>query len=112
MGVKPIEEVDQTTTPASDRGASGAQRFSVQPAAQSPRELYRKGRRGCEPEGDAPDQMTTAENPRVMEALWADLTRQADAFESPDWHAAVLRESDPRIAEGREPSTDWRHIIR
>jgi hypothetical protein len=53
------------------------------------------------------DQMTTAEKLRAMEALWADLTRQADAFESPAWHADVLRDRDQRIAEGKEPSTDW-----
>jgi hypothetical protein len=53
------------------------------------------------------DQMTTAEKLRVMEALWADLTRRADAFESPTWHGEVLRERDQRIAEGKESSTDW-----
>jgi hypothetical protein len=53
------------------------------------------------------DQMTTEEKLRAMEALWADLSRKADAFESPAWHADVLRERDLRIAEGHEPSVDW-----
>lgn len=53
------------------------------------------------------DQMTTAEKLRAMEALWADLTRQADNYESPAWHGEVLRERDQLIAEDREPSTDW-----
>lgn len=53
------------------------------------------------------DQMTTAEKLRAMEVLWADLTRQAEAFESPSWHGDVLRERDQKIAEGKEPSTDW-----
>ena len=35
------------------------------------------------------DRMTTAEKLRAMEALWADLTRNADDFESPAWHADV-----------------------
>ena len=53
------------------------------------------------------DQMTTAEKLRAMEALWADLSRNADSFESPAWHADVLRERDQRIAEGKEPSIEW-----
>ncbi len=53
------------------------------------------------------DQMTTAEKLRAMEALWADLSRNADSLESPAWHADVLRERDQRIAEGKEPSADW-----
>lgn len=53
------------------------------------------------------DQMTTEEKLRAMEALWTDLSRQADVFESPAWHADVLRERDRRIAEGSEPSIEW-----
>ena len=53
------------------------------------------------------DQMTTEEKLRAMEALWADLSRKADSFESPAWHSDVLRERDQRIAEGKEPSSDW-----
>jgi hypothetical protein len=53
------------------------------------------------------DQMTTEEKLRAMEALWADLTRKADSFESPAWHGEVLRERDQRIAEGKESFVDW-----
>lgn len=53
------------------------------------------------------DQMTTAEKLRAMEAIWADLTRNADSFESPEWHAEVLREREQRIAEGKETFIDW-----
>lgn len=53
------------------------------------------------------DRMTTAEKLRAMEALWADLTRNADSFESPAWHAEVLREREQRIAEGKETFLDW-----
>jgi len=53
------------------------------------------------------DQMTTEEKLRAMEALWADLSRHADTYDSPAWHADVLRERDQRIAEGKEPSVDW-----
>lgn len=58
------------------------------------------------------DQMTTAEKLRAMEALWADLSRNADDFESPAWHADVLRERDQRIAEGKESFVDWEEAKR
>jgi len=51
--------------------------------------------------------MTTEEKLRAMEALWADLTRHAEAFESPVWHADVLRERERRVVEGNEPFVDW-----
>ena len=50
--------------------------------------------------------MTTEEKLRAMEALWADLTRNADDFESPVWHADVLREREQHIAEGKETFVD------
>ncbi|MEO6993438.1 MAG: addiction module protein [Lacunisphaera sp.] len=58
------------------------------------------------------DQMTTAEKLRAMEALWADLTRQADNFESPAWHEGVLREREQRVAEGKETYGDWEEAKR
>ncbi len=53
------------------------------------------------------DRMTTAEKLRAMETLWADLSRNADAFESPAWHADVLRERQQRVAEGKETFVNW-----
>ena len=58
------------------------------------------------------DQMTTEEKMRAMEALWADLSRNADTYESPAWHGEVLRERDQLIAEGKEPSADWEEAKR
>ncbi len=58
------------------------------------------------------DKMTVEEKLRAMEALWADLSRNADAFESPAWHADILRARDQRIAEGKEPSADWEEAKR
>ena len=51
--------------------------------------------------------MTREDKLRAMEALWADLTRHAEAFESPAWHADVLRERDQRVAEGKEAYVGW-----
>ena len=47
------------------------------------------------------DQMTIEEKLRTMETLWADLSRNAQSFESPAWHADVLRERDQRIATAK-----------
>jgi hypothetical protein len=52
-------------------------------------------------------EMTTAEKLRVMEALWADLSSKAGSFESPQWHADILREREQRVAEGKEAYIDW-----
>ncbi len=53
------------------------------------------------------DQMTTAEKLRVMEALWADLTRHGKEFQSPSWHEHVLKEREARVETGQETFIDW-----
>jgi hypothetical protein len=52
------------------------------------------------------DQMTTAEKLRLMEALWADLSRD-ESFESPAWHEQVLKEREERVRSGQETFEDW-----
>jgi hypothetical protein len=51
--------------------------------------------------------MTTAEKLSAMEALWENLTRNDDAYESPAWHGDVLRKREQRVAEGKDESIDW-----
>ncbi|MCX6938511.1 MAG: addiction module protein [Verrucomicrobia bacterium] len=58
------------------------------------------------------DQMTTAEKLHAMEAIWENLSRNAESFESPAWHADVLREREQRIADGKEVSVDWEEAKR
>ena len=58
------------------------------------------------------DKMTTAEKLRAMELLWADLTRQAESFDSPAWHADVLRERDQQVAEGKAAFIPWEEAKR
>lgn len=53
------------------------------------------------------NKMTMPEKLRLMEALWADLSRQADDMELPAWHAQALRETEQRVAEGKETTIDW-----
>jgi len=47
-----------------------------------------------------------------MEELWADFTRNADAYDSPAWHGDVLRERDRRVAEGSEKYMPWEDVKR
>ena len=53
------------------------------------------------------DQMTTAEKLRAMEALWADLSRREEEFQSPAWHEDVLKEREEKIKSGQEKFIDW-----
>ena len=53
------------------------------------------------------DKMTVPEKLCLMEALWTDLSRHADALELPAWHAQALRETGQRVAEGKEAAIDW-----
>jgi hypothetical protein len=53
------------------------------------------------------DKMTLAEKLRVMEEIWADLSRHESQIKSPDWHGAVLREREAKIKSGKEQFIDW-----
>ena len=53
------------------------------------------------------DKMTVPEKLRLMETLWADLSRHEAAMELPAWHADVLRETAQRAAEGKETAIGW-----
>ena len=53
------------------------------------------------------DQMTTAEKLGVMEAIWADLSRNEREIESPVWHQQVLSEREARVRSGEERFMDW-----
>ena len=53
------------------------------------------------------EKMTAAEKIRLMESLWADLSRHEEELESPSWHGQVLRETEQRVAAGEEKAVDW-----
>ena len=53
------------------------------------------------------DKMTVAEKLRAMEALWADLSRNEAAFESPAWHGDVLHDREAKVKSGKETFMDW-----
>jgi hypothetical protein len=52
-------------------------------------------------------QMPRSEKLKLMEILWADLSRDEEELESPAWHADVLRETVERVARGEEKVLDW-----
>ena len=51
--------------------------------------------------------MSRNEKLRAMEALWADLSKDDDRFESPQWHAHALRESERAVKNGKAKFSDW-----
>ncbi|MEI7748857.1 MAG: addiction module protein [Chlorobiaceae bacterium] len=51
--------------------------------------------------------LSRAEKLRVMEAIWDDLTNEAESLESPDWHNHALQETEHRLTAGQEQIVDW-----
>ncbi len=51
--------------------------------------------------------MSREEKLRAMEALWKDLTREESQFDSPAWHAQVLRQTERLVREGKAKFSDW-----
>jgi hypothetical protein len=51
--------------------------------------------------------MSRGEKLRTMEALWADLSRDEDGFESPTWHAYALREAEHAVKTGKAQFSEW-----
>ena len=48
-----------------------------------------------------------SEKLKLMEALWEELSRPDSEYESPTWHAHELKETEKRLAEGKEQALDW-----
>ena len=52
-------------------------------------------------------QLSHHEKLRLMELLWADLSRDDAELPSPVWHGDALRETADRRASGAETLLDW-----
>jgi hypothetical protein len=52
-------------------------------------------------------QMPRSEKLKLMESLWADLSRDEAELESPVWHADALRETAERVTRGEEQVLSW-----
>ena len=51
--------------------------------------------------------MSREEKLQALEAIWADLSKDAAAVESPPWHEDVLKETQARASAGQERIVDW-----
>lgn len=51
--------------------------------------------------------MSLPEKLRLMESLWANLSRDETNLESPAWHGDVLRERQSRVKAGESTFMDW-----
>jgi hypothetical protein len=52
-------------------------------------------------------EMSVEEKLQVMEAIWADLSREPNQVESPKWHQEVLEETERRVVSGEAVFTEW-----
>ncbi|MDO8539335.1 MAG: addiction module protein, partial [Opitutaceae bacterium] len=51
--------------------------------------------------------MSKVEKLRAMEELWADLTKNENRYDSPEWHLRELRATEARVIAGKEEFIDW-----
>lgn len=51
--------------------------------------------------------MTVPEKLDLMEAIWADLSRDEGSVPSPEWHGLVLKERAEKSKRGEEKSIPW-----
>lgn len=56
---------------------------------------------------EAVRKLPRAEQLRLMETLWQELSRSESELESPPWHAEELAATEQRLAEGKEQILDW-----
>jgi putative addiction module component (TIGR02574 family) len=56
------------------------------------------------------EKMTREEKLRIMEELWADLSRNDSQVESPAWHEDVLRQRAEAVKSGKETFIDWEDV--
>jgi len=52
-------------------------------------------------------QLSFAQKLELMEALWADLTRDEKKLKSPAWHETVLKDREETFAAGKVTVSDW-----
>jgi hypothetical protein len=57
-------------------------------------------------------QLPRREKLQLMESLWLDLNQAGEEVASPEWHEAVLRETERRLAAGEEEVLDWEEAKR
>jgi len=51
--------------------------------------------------------MTVDEKFKLLEEIWADLSRNPDDIPVPQWHLDILREREQLVQEGKAHYIDW-----
>ncbi len=51
--------------------------------------------------------LPSVEKLKIIEALWADLAGDEDAFESPAWHEEELKKTEGDFSAGRIEMLNW-----
>jgi len=52
-------------------------------------------------------QLSFAQKLNLMEALWADLSRDEKKLKSPAWHETVLKDREEAFTAGKVTISDW-----
>ena len=53
------------------------------------------------------ENLTRTEKLRMMEVIWDDLSRDAETFSSPEWHAQALKDAERALAESQTHFVSW-----
>ena len=53
------------------------------------------------------ENLTRIEKLRMMEVIWDDLSRDAETFASPEWHAQALKDAERALAENQTHFVPW-----
>ncbi len=57
-------------------------------------------------------ELSFAEKLNLMEALWADLSRDEKKLKSPAWHETVLKDREEAFMAGKVTVSDWEQAKR
>lgn len=53
------------------------------------------------------DTMSVSEKVQLLERVWDNLCRHSGDVRSPEWHAAILKERQKQIEDGRMSVSPW-----
>jgi putative addiction module component (TIGR02574 family) len=56
------------------------------------------------------NEMSVEEKLQTMENIWASLSADPEAIESPAWHEEELRVREARVASGEAKFIDWEKV--
>jgi putative addiction module component (TIGR02574 family) len=57
-------------------------------------------------------QLSFVQKLNLMEALWADLSRDEKKLKSPAWHETVLKDREEAFMAGKVTASDWEQAKR